>query len=383
MEIVGTGSAENILEEVSLSEALGNVSPNAVVAVDAHQCVTTFTPEAEALTQLPAEQILHQPFTSLPSGLQDAIRETFDSGEAVRNRHITLTGGKRRAAMLRVNTTPLRNGGPHLNGVVAVLNDVSATNKFLGKMRQLDRLASIGTLSASMAHEIKNALVPVRTFVDLLLQKNQDADLAEIVIREMRRVESIVSQMLKFAGPAKPTFATIHIHEVIAQALQLVHHQLEGRKLNLQRAFDAYPDTVRGDAYQLEQAFLNLFFNAIDAMGPHGNLHVATRIVPAEDAPAVNGYAAPDGWLEIVVSDTGTGVPPEDVDRLFEPFFTTKPNGTGLGLTITRRIIKEHYGTVQVDTRLNHGTTFTIMFPAVPPANGNGSAGNGLAGNGS
>lgn len=365
MDVAGPGKAEDLLEESSLFEMMSYApTAAAVVAINERQRITTFSPEAEMLIRLPAGQLLHQPLTRLPLPLQEAIRETFVSGHAVRNREITLIGD-RRGCRLRISTTPVRNGSEEIHGVIAVLDDITCVHKLAGKMRQLDRLASIGTLSASMAHEIKNALVPVRTFVDLLLQKNKDAELADLVIREMCRVESIVSRMLKFAGPAKPTFAPIRIHEVLEQALQLIQHQLVGKKLKLTKTFCASPEVVQGDTYQLEQAFLNLFFNAMEAMGPNGSLSIATEVV-ARPALELRPPGSPPGaCLKVVVADTGAGVLPEHVDRLFEPFFTTKPEGTGLGLTITRRIVHEHQGTIHVETRLNHGTAFSVLLPLV------------------
>src|ERR1051326_2737267 len=138
-----------------------------------------------------------------------------------------------------------------------------------------------------MAHEIKNALVAVKTFLDLLISKNKDADLADVVGREFKRIDYIVSQMLKFAGPAKPTFAVLHLHEVIEHSLRLVGPQLAGKKIHLKKTFTASPDLARGDSYQLEQALLNLLFNAIEAMSPNGELAVSTDLAPASGAPDI------------------------------------------------------------------------------------------------
>jgi signal transduction histidine kinase len=247
---------------------------------------------------------------------------------------------------------------------VAVISDLSSRQNVEEHMRRFDRLASIGTLSASMAHEIKNALVAVKTFVDLLLKENKEAELAGIVSREMRRIDSIVSQMLRFAGPAKPTFAPVRMHELLDRTLQLVQFQLEGKKISLLRFFRASSDWVRGDNYQLEQAFINLLFNALEAMGPNGTLTVSTEILPPDAAPGQN--KAP--LLAVRVNDTGTGIPPENIGKLFDPFFTTKPNGTGLGLSISRRIVQEHGGTLAVESEPNQGTTFTVSLPASPRA---------------
>jgi signal transduction histidine kinase len=132
--------------------------------------------------------------------------------------------------------------------------------------------------------------------------------------------------------------------------LRLVDPHFKGKSIVLNRAFSAAADIVEGDDYQLQQAFVNLFLNSLEAMTPHGTLTVGTD--PSNDRN-----------LRVTVSDTGSGISPEIIDRLFEPFFTTKPNGTGLGLPITRRIIYEHGGSISVQSQPNKGATFTILLP--------------------
>jgi signal transduction histidine kinase len=244
---------------------------------------------------------------------------------------------------------------------IAVLHDVTPAKRVEQNVLRADRLASLGTLAASMAHEIKNALVAVKTFVDLLRQHDPEPDLTEIVGREIRRIDSILSQMLKLAGPAKPSFVPLHAHDVLAHSLRLVQHQIEGKKVHLHRDFRATPDWIQGDEYQLQQAFINFFFNALEAMGPEGQLSVMTDLA----VPDVTGTPArkSQSYFRLRIQDTGIGVPPENLDRLFEPFFTTKPNGTGLGLPISRRIIEEHGGTVAVQSELNKGTLLSILLP--------------------
>ena len=241
--------------------------------------------------------------------------------------------------------------------------DAASANNLDKNLRRLERLASLGTLSAGLAHEIRNALVAMKTFVDLLLEKNQDAELAEIVRREIGRIDSIVAQMLKFAGPSLPTLAPIRLHEILDRSLRLLHHQLEAKMISLHRSYAAGSDLVRGDDYQLEQAFVNLFLNALEAMGPNGKLDVTTEIAEAE----LNDSRAPMGQrqLRVRIKDSGMGIAPECMARLFEPFFTTKKNGTGLGLAITRRIIQEHGGAISVESELNQGATFSVLLPAL------------------
>ena len=341
------------------AEILDQCLASGILAIDGQSQITALSPAAEGVLGLSAASCIGQAINVLPPSIREILQRSLSTGESVLERHLTLPGAPGSEKVIRISTTPSHNADGQPDGVIAVVNNVTPARLLDQNLRKLDRLASIGMLSASMAHEIKNAMVAVKTFVDLLIKKNQDASLADIVGREMRRIDSIVSQMLRFGGPARPTFGVIHLHQVIEQSLGLVQHHLEGRRINLVRTFQAAPDIVRADAYQLEQAFINLFFNALDAMGANGELNVVTELVPPGGAENPN---AP--MLRVTVQDTGMGIPQENLDRLFEPFFTTKPHGTGLGLPITRRIVQEHRGVITVASELHKGTTFTLLLPS-------------------
>src|SRR5476649_1962313 len=142
-------------------------------------------------------------------------------------------------------------------------------------MQRLDQLASLGMLSASMAYEIKNGLVAIKTFVDLLAQKGEDAELTAVVGRELERINAIATQMLRMAAPSHTTFLTVRVHELLEHSLRLLQHQISGKMILLKRRYRAEPDAVRGDDAQLQQAFMNLLLNAIEAMGTNGVLTVA------------------------------------------------------------------------------------------------------------
>jgi len=141
-----------------------------------------------------------------------------------------------------------------------------------------------------------------------------------------------------------------------------LQHLLESKLITVRRTFNADCDKVKGDDYQLEQAFVNLFYNALEAMGPNGTLTVST------DNPDATASGRAARQLRISIVDDGIGIAPENLGRLFEPFFTTKQNGTGLGMAITRRIIREHHGEITAHSKPNRGTRFEILLPAHPTA---------------
>jgi signal transduction histidine kinase len=206
-----------------------------------------------------------------------------------------------------------------------------------------------------MAHEIKNGLVAIKTFIELLLQKDHDAELAGVVVRELHRIETIANQMLRFAAAGRSASATVRIHDLLDHSLRLGEHQMNSKLISLTRDYKAVPDLVRGDEYQLQQAFMNLLFNAVEAMGDNGILTVNTAIV---------GTGPDEKFLQIQILDNGVGIAPENLKRLFEPFFTTKKNGTGLGLAISQRIVQEHHGIISAYSEAGKGSTFTVSLPA-------------------
>ena len=232
------------------------------------------------------------------------------------------------------------------------------------RLARLDRLASMGTLAAVMAPEIKNALVAGKTFMDLLLEKNQDAELTDVVRREMGRIDAIVSCMLRFGGPARSGFGEVRLHEILDHSLRLAQPQLHDKAIVLTRCFRAASDVVQGDDYQLQQAFVNLILNAVEATGPNGSLSVATDTITSDGRAGGAHDAGRPGRLRVSIKDSGTGISPEHMARLFEPFFTTKSNGTGLGLPITRRIVLEHRGEISVESEPGKGAVFHVVLPA-------------------
>lgn len=355
MDISSTGPDSS--EALNLAEVLQDCASCAILALDRDLRVCAASPELERLTGVnPATLHGVQP-TALPEGFAELARETLQRRAPVGERQIQLNPASGNSFSVRARGIPCFNAGGEAKAVILVVQGV-AVEKLGLSIQRLDRLASVGTLSASMAHEIKNALVAVDTFVQDLIERNRDSELADLVRREFRRVDSIVSQMLKLAGPARPNLSELSLHRIVDQSLRLIHPQLEARQIQLHRALQAERDAIQGDEYQLEQALLNLLLNAIAAMETGGHLTVSTQLAKAPGTPPA---------LQLSIIDSGSGIAPENMNRLFEPFFSTKPHGTGLGLAITRRIVLEHRGQITVESQPGRGTTFRILLPLSDP----------------
>ncbi len=289
----------------------------------------------------------------LPAPLLALARETIHSPAGSSSGRVEfsaegLPGLDLHASALRV---------PGADGPVAllVLNDLTPLKGIEHLLLQADRLANIGTLSASMAHEVRNALVACRTFVDLLLEKHQDSELAELVRREMRRIDDMVTRMLRHAVTAPASCGPLHLHAVLDTALRLLEPQFAEKGLAVERALEASNDLLNGDENQLQQALMNLLLNGCEAAPPNGKLKIQTH--------GLTGPGTMPSGICVTIADNGAGIAEENLPHLFQPFFTTKPGGTGLGLAVTQRIVKEHGGTITVESRIGEGTSFRLCLP--------------------
>ncbi len=341
-----------------------------VVAADRNGLITVFNREVEEITSLPASELLARKISNLPEALRDILNETLTAGERQEDREISLRAGDK-STILRASSSIFHGQDGEPLGALMVLTDITTLKRLEMQIRRSDRLASLGTLSAGMAHEIKNPLVSIKTFAQLLPERYQDSDFREtffsLIGHEVDRIDSLVNQLLRFARPAKPLLKPMHVHEVLEKALLLVGHRLYQKDIKLTRSWHAEVDTIRADADQIEQVFLNFFINALDAMKPGGSLTVTTEIGTTETWPT----ALPDDTgevreiLRVSVEDDGSGIKPEDVAHVFDPFFTTKDYGTGLGLSVVHGIVQEHGGQIEVESELARGTSFHILLPLV------------------
>jgi PAS domain S-box-containing protein len=341
-----------------------------VIAADADGRITVFNNEAEQITGSKSRDMLDRSIEDLPELIREVVEETLHSKERPENREIVLESTEG-GVVVRASSSVFHGQQGEMLGVLVVLTDITALKRLELQIRRSDRLASLGTLSAGMAHEIKNPLVSIKTFAQLLPERYQDSDFREtfsnLIGHEIDRIDSLVNQLLRFARPAKPLLKPMHVHSVLEKSLQLVGHRLYQKEIKLTRSWQADVDTIRADADQLEQVFLNFFLNAMDAMKRGGEMVVSTEIRPAEEwVAAVTGTnGGVHEVLRITVRDNGEGIRNEDIPHVFDPFFTTKDYGTGLGLSVVHGIIQEHAGQIEVESELSKGTAFHILLPLV------------------
>jgi signal transduction histidine kinase len=254
-----------------------------------------------------------------------------------------------------VSTSFLEDGRGKKMGVLVVINDITEVKALEAQMRQSDRLAALGTLSAGLAHEIRNPLSAIKTFVQLLPRKISNPAFFDkfqtTVPRELSRINDLIESLLELARPPKLEFEMTSLHDCLSQVEDLYKDKLEAANITLEiSAAESLPE-LWADREHLVRALSNIVLNGLEAMPEGGNL----RVTAAELA----------GGVVLQFNDTGVGMDEATKDKIFNPFFTTKDTGTGLGLAMTHKIIQEHGGDIEVDSVVGKGTTFTLRFTGV------------------
>ena len=311
--------------------------------------------------------------------------------DASRQHHLPLTAPRvefrRRDGQrvpLALRTAMLQDPEAHTVGLLGIFEDLSPLQRLERQLQRADRLAALGQMAAGLAHEIKNPLASIRAFTQLVSRKHHDQTFLEkfdrIVPDELDRVNLIIEELLDLAKPTQLRFSQVTVPVILHRVIETYSEHLRQQHIGVKTDFALALPALEADAEQLYRCFANITLNAIEAMPAGGELSIACRPVPRslfdfavpgerEGVPTPQGRAALalDQYatdVEIVFSDTGEGIPAEQLDVVFTPFYTTKPKGTGLGLALTYKIIEEHRGHIRMTSKVGHGTMVTVTLPS-------------------
>jgi signal transduction histidine kinase len=234
-------------------------------------------------------------------------------------------------------------------------------------VQRTDRLRSLETIAGGFAHEIRNPLTSIKTFVQLAPERKDDSEFidqfSKIVSEDVDRIERLIREILDYARYMEPRFMEEDLNDVVSSCLYFVEVKAGSKSITIERHLASGLPPVRLDRQQIKQVLLNLFLNAMDAMGDSGGtLTVRTRRLIKQGR---------DTWVQIEVADTGSGIPADNLEHIFDPFYTTKHEsgereGTGLGLSIVHQIVQEHRGYIEVESMVGNGTTFFVSLPVNP-----------------
>jgi signal transduction histidine kinase len=236
------------------------------------------------------------------------------------------------------------------------------------RLERAERLATMGEVAASLAHEIKNPLAGIAGAVGVMAEELEDGDPRKEVMAEIlaqtSRLNKTVRDLLTFARPSSPTMESCDIHQVIDRVLLLLAEDPIAKRVRIVRNYQPGLPRLEADGKQLGQVFLNLLLNAAQAMHGDGQVTISTRLNSADGGkPEGHGRRV----IEVSLADTGPGIPPNILAELFTPFFTTKPRGTGLGLAVSRRIVEDHDGWIHAESPPQNGATFRVGLPVGSP----------------
>lgn len=327
-----------------------------LIALDRAHRITAFNRAAEEITGVTAAQAIGNSWPALIGAAVPltSIEATIDGNPRASMRHeAALRRADGSMVPVRLTFSALRSGEGERLGLISACEDLSAIRAMESRMRQADRLATLGRMSANIAHEIRNPLASLTGAIEVLTSPLTAEDarerLAQIVARESERLNHIIKNFLEYARPAPLSITTFDVAAAAEEVLLLLEHRAAPGSLKVLREF---PPSVLWpvDAQQFRQILWNLCLNAVEAMPEGGELQVAA---------AVHGDT-----LEVTISDTGEGIAASDLSHVFEPFFSTKSEGTGLGLALVHRVVQEHGGDIDVRSSPGLGTTFTLTLPS-------------------
>lgn len=351
-----------------LNSILGSMH-SSVIAVDTDGKIVTFNKVAEEILNVAAGDVLGKDIRSALGhigGFVDLLLESMSKRENIDNvkRMIVVDDGKTRR--IESSISVLRDESGTITGVVETFQDLSEICDLKGRLNSANDLVSVGTMAASIAHEIRNPLNGIEGFACLLERElaspttsfgreGESLRLVKYIIKGTKNINKIVTDLLFLARPIKLNLRKYELSKIIDKALLFAYQELGhkgSRDIQIEKDYGC-DDFVLCDPDRLQQAFLNILLNAIQSMPEGGQIKIFTQKSDTNDIPKI----------QIGFVDTGNGIKDSTIERIFEPFFTTKDDGTGLGLAIVRKIIELHEGRINIVSEHQKGTTILVNLP--------------------
>src|SRR5271170_1585744 len=343
--------SENIVESLNVG----------VLAVDFGGAVESWNTQLEGLIGVPREEAVGRKLEDvLPSDLMAEITARSGDERVSSLYKFHMRNGAGRNLVVNISIAPLVGKSGDRIGRLILVDDITQRIRLEEQMVQTEKLTSLGLLAAGVAHEVNTPLAVISNYIQMLAKQLPSGDprhqLIDKVVKQTFRASEIVNNLLNFSRTGATEFSEVDLNAVVEETLSLVAHPFRTAHVHVTRSLQQELPAMLGSNNKLQQVFLNLFMNARDAMPSGGMVEVRT--------------ASHNGSVEIEITDTGSGIPSEDLHRIFDPFFTTKSSGrgTGLGLSVSYGIIKEHSGRVDVRSTQGKGTSFRLEFPVARKA---------------
>jgi two-component system sensor histidine kinase HydH len=349
-------AAKRTLEDTSAfaNEVVTHL-PVGVIATSRQGTISFFNAAAQRITGISAaDAINHLPDEVLPGQLC-ALQQTLDQGRTITEKELEFTFAAGHVAPVSVSATRIVNSIGELVGYILILRDLGEVHRLQEEIRRQEKLAAIGGLAAGVAHEIRNPLSSIKgmaTYLGNQFDEGSEAkEAADVMVGEVGRLNRVITELLDFSRPTELKLKSTDMNQLISHSIQLIQQDAanNGIMVDASRLENIAPVLIDPD--RMSQCLLNLYLNAIQAMGQGGTLTVAS-------------YATEDAkTLHISITDTAGGIPDDLLSKIFDPYFTSKHQGTGLGLAIVHKIIEAHHGRIKVESVLGQGTTFRLCIP--------------------
>jgi len=339
-----------------LNDLLGSIT-DGVVATDLDGRITAFNRAAERITGFSVDEVVGQTYRSIFSDDIDRAlaqpEERTVPGEYAAAEIVARDGSH---IPVGRSISLVQHGSGRVTGAVKVFHDLSEITMLREQVRMKDRLAALGEMAATVAHEIRNPLGGIEGFASLLARDFDSDDprrrLVAKIIEGAKSLDRVVSDLLEFTRPIDLRFRETDCMQIIETALSFAEPQVRERRVNVERQYPEQPVYASLDTEKMVRVVLNLILNAVQSMEPDGALTVSlSRVEAAGRGPAM---------ARITGADAGCGIESELLSKVFDPFFTTRKKGTGLGLAISRRIVEAHHGSIAIESEVGRGTTVHI-----------------------
>lgn len=343
--------AENIIESI----------PIAVITLNSRGCIQSFNKASEELLGVSREEVLNTDYSNIiPENEVPRMAKTIEyvmkTGRTFWGKDREFYTKSKRKIISNLTFSLVKDRRGKIQGIAIIVEDVTQQRKMEEYLQHSTKLAALGTMAVSVAHELRNPLSAIYGFASLLLNETEPRDskkkFLEIIIEEAQRLTQVAQGLLEFGKPSSEPLQEVSLCKVFQKVLTLVAPEVTNREVKVKNEIPPDLPLVWGHPQDLQQAFFNILINALQS------------VLPSEGEITLKGWVdEKNNWIVIEISDNGKGIDSQDLPYIFDPFFSTKEKGIGLGLAITSRIITNHHGLIKVNSQPGAGTTFRIRLP--------------------
>ncbi len=366
---------QEIIELKNFNESIIQSMGSGLITIDFERRVTSFNQGAEEMLGYAAEDVVGKPLESLfpKEDCERLLSNVDDPDRSLLNREMQLGTKNGHSIYVGFTATPRFDTQGRRVGAIISFKDITQIKQMQSEVQRMDRLASMGVLASGIAHEIRNPLAGIKTIAQTLEEDIEPDDsrreYVSRIVRQVNRMDDLLKTIFSYAKPREPQRKYHRLQEIVQEVVALLENRMRSQSVEFVESYHPELPLAYVDFYQIQQVFVNLFLNALDAMPDGGTLKLdahpkvtTLHRVDRRGRPfTVQNKSAL--YVQVLLSDTGVGIQPSDLPSIFNPFFTTKPQGSGLGLSIVYRIMTEHNGDIQVNSEMNKGTTFSLLLP--------------------